>query len=246
MMEGRREKNGESGENEKKTIGVIGGMGPLATIDLYDKIVGHTGAACDGEHIHVIIDSNPAIPDRTAAILGRGVSPVPALAESARRLEAAGADFLVMPCNTAHYFYEDVCAATRLPVLHMLRLSALEVQKRGISKVALLATDGTVQSGIYARLFEEYGIPFVLPSTQAQKAVMDVSYRGVKAGRREYDVTSLRAALEALLQSGAEAFVLGCTELPLAFARYGLDYPALDPTDILARAAVVQAGYRLV
>lgn len=238
--------NGKNGTNEIKTIGVIGGMGVQATIDLYDKIVGHTDAACDGEHIHVIIDSNPAIPDRTAAILGRGPSPVPALTESAKRLENAGADFLIMPCNTAHYYYDDICAATKLPVLHMLRLCVLELQKRGFSKVALLATDGTVQSGIYARLFEEHGVAFILPDAQAQRAVMDVIHRGVKAGRRAYDVSALRAELEDMLQAGAEAFVLGCTELPIAFARYGLDYPVIDPTDVLARAAVVKAGYRLV
>ena len=86
---------------EKKTIGIIGGMGPLATADLFEKIVGHTKAACDQEHLHVVIDSNTNIPDRTAALLHGGADPLPELTGSARRLEAMGADVLIMPCNTA-------------------------------------------------------------------------------------------------------------------------------------------------
>ncbi len=233
-------------EQIKKTIGIIGGMGPLATVDLYDKIVRRTEAASDGEHIHVLIDSNTAVPDRTAAILGLGPSPVPELIKSAKRLEVAGADFLIIPCNTAHYFYDDICSATALPVLHMLRLTAAEILRRKLAKVALLATDGTVKTGIYARLFEENGISCLLPQGEAQRAVMDAIYLGVKAGRRDYDTAALNKALRALRDAGAEAFVLGCTELPIAFSQYGIDEPAVDPTQILAEAAIREAGYRVL
>lgn len=140
----------------KKTIGIIGGMGPLATADLFRKIVMMTDAKCDQEHPRVLIDSNTNIPDRTAAILSGGENPLPQLACSARTLERAGADVLMMPCNTAHYFYDGVCAATKLPVLHMLRLTAEEIDRRRIKTVGLLATDGTIQTGIYERLFEEH------------------------------------------------------------------------------------------
>lgn len=232
-------------ERVKKTVGIIGGMGPLATADLFAKIVRFTAAGNDREHIHTIIDSNTAVPDRTAAILGLGPSPVPELVKSAKRLENAGADLLVMPCNTAHFFYEELRAATRLPLLHMLRLTAEEIGRRKLDKVALLATDGTVKTGIYARLFEERGIPYVLPDGAGQRAVMDAIYAGVKAGKRDYDTSALRRALDALMEQGAEAFVLGCTELPVAFEQYRLDYPAVDPSEALAKAAIREAGYNV-
>ncbi|HOG01347.1 MAG TPA: amino acid racemase [Clostridia bacterium] len=232
-------------ERVKKTVGIIGGMGPLATADLFAKIVRFTAAGNDREHIHTIIDSNTAIPDRTAAILGLGPSPVPELVKSAQLLENAGADLLVMPCNTAHFYYDDIRRATRLPLLHMLRLTAEEIKLRALKKVALLATDGTVKTGIYARLFEERGIPYVLPDEAGQSAVMDAIYAGVKAGRRDYDTSALRRALDESMERGAEAFVLGCTELPVAFAQYRLDYPVVDPTETLAKAAIREAGYLL-
>lgn len=230
----------------KKTIGIMGGMGPLATADLYKKIVLNTGALRDGDHIHVVIDSNTAVPDRTAAILGTGESPVPELVKSAKLLENAGADFLIVPCNTAHFFLEDVLKQTKLPALNMLRLAAEEIKRRGVGKVALLATEGTIKTGIYARLFEEYRIPCLVPDSEQQRAVMDVIYNGVKAGKAQYDTAAFEAALHDLMRAGAEAFVLGCTELPIAFADYGLDYPVVDPTLVLARAAILEAGYRVV
>ncbi len=229
----------------KKTIGIIGGMGPLATADLFAKLVRLTAAENDREHIHTIIDSNTAVPDRTAAILGMGPSPVPELMKSAKLLENAGADLLVMPCNTAHFFYDEIRAATRLPLLHMLRLTADEIGRRKLDRVAVLATEGTVKTGIYARLFEERGIPYLLPDGAGQSAVTGAIYAGVKAGRRDYDTSALRRALDELMERGAEAFVLGCTELPVAFEQYRLDYPVVDPTEALAKAAIREAGYRV-
>ena len=119
---------------EKKTIGIIGGMGPLATADLFEKIVGHTKAACDQEHLHVVIDSNTNIPDRTAALLHGGADPLPELVKSAGRLEKMGADVLIMPCNTAHNYYDGIAAAVSVPVLHMVRLTDgdLSEELRGI------------------------------------------------------------------------------------------------------------------
>ena len=228
--------------NMKKTIGIIGGMGPLATADLFRKIVTMTDAKCDQEHPRVLIDSNTNIPDRTAAILTGGENPLPQLATSARTLERAGADVLMMPCNTAHYFYDGVCAATKLPVLHMLRLTAEEIDRRKIKTVGLLATDGTIQTGIYERLFGEHGVAVVKPDAAGQKQIMALIYDGVKAGNAAFDTTPVRAVLDAMLALGVEAFVLGCTELPIAFADYALPYPVVDPTAVLARAAIEFAG----
>ncbi len=229
----------------KKVIGIIGGMGPLATADLYRKIVLHTDAACDQEHPRVVIDSNTDIPDRTAALLRGGADPLPELEKSAKRLVSIGAEVLVMPCNTAHGFYDGVCAAAGVPVLHMLRLTRDALKTRGVKTAGLLATDGTVETGLYQRAFENSGIDLLTPDVEGQASVMDIIYNGVKAGDMAHDTSALRRCCEALLACGAETLILGCTELPPAFELYHLDYPATDPTLELALAAIRCAGCRI-
>ena len=229
-------------KNEAKIIGVIGGMGPLATVDLYRKIVEHTDADCDQAHVRTIIDSNTNIPDRTAALLSGGESPVRELQSSVRLLEQAGAQVLVMPCHTAHCFYDDVQGSASVPVLNMIELTVQELKRQGARRVGLLATDGAVQSGIYQRHFDGSGIELLLPDAEGQAALMDMIYSGVKAGCAEYDTTAVRAALGRLMDAGAQTLILGCTELPPAFEMYDLSYPSLDPTLILAIAAITAAG----
>ena len=153
-----------------------------------------------------------------------------------------GADVLIMPCNTAHNFYDAIAAAVHIPVLHMIRLTAQALQKRGVTAAGLLATDGTVQTGIYQRTFAGTGIDLMTPEGADQQAIMDMIYRGVKAGALHYDVSAARRAMEALLRRGAQTLILGCTELPLAETLYHLDYPVTDPTLELALAAIRFAG----
>lgn len=227
---------------KKKIIGIIGGMGPLATADLFEKIILHTRASRDQDHLRVLIDSNTNIPDRTAAILHGGADPVPELSASARGLERQGAELLLMPCNTAHHFYDAVQASVSVPVLHMIRLTTRALEERGVRTAGLLATDGTVQTGIYQRCFEGTGIRLLAPDPAGQQAIMAMIYQGVKAGRRDYDASAARQAMEALLDRGAETLILGCTELPLAVRLYGIGLPATDPTLELALAAIRQAG----
>lgn len=227
---------------KKKTIGIIGGMGPLATADLFRKIVVHTDAACDQEHLHVLIDCNTNIPDRTAALLHGGADPVPELTQSARRLAAMGAEGLVMPCNTAHGFYPAVAQAVDVPVLHMIELTRDALRRRGVTCAGLLATDGTVETGVYQKCFDGSGITLITPEREGQAAVMDVIYNGVKAGDTTHDVSAFRRACEGLLAQGAQTLILGCTELPPAFEMYALDYPAVDPTLELALGAIRFAG----
>ena len=226
----------------KKTIGIIGGMGPLATADLFEKIVGHTKAACDQEHLHVVIDSNTNIPDRTAALLHGGADPLPELAKSAGRLEKMGADVLIMPCNTAHNYYDGIAAAVSVPVLHMVRLTAQALVERGVKKAGLLATDGTVRTGIYQKSFAGSGVELLTPDEAGQRAVMEMIYQGVKAGDMAFDAQPARQAMERLLAAGAEVLILGCTELPLAVELYGIALPAVDPTLELALEAIRFAG----
>ncbi len=227
----------------KKTIGIIGGMGPLATSDLFSKIICMTDASCDAEHIHIIIDNMPQIPDRTAAILKGGESPLPELINSAERLRNAGADFLLMTCITAHCFFDELAKNIDIPLLNIIEETAKHLKKRSINKVVLLATDGTVQAGVFKSIFDNFGIELVYPCATAQNLLMDVIYKGVKAGAESFDVTLLNAELDSLTQEGAEAVILGCTELPLAARMYGINGNLIDPTDILARAAIEYAGY---
>ena len=228
----------------KKTVGIIGGMGPEATLELFGKLIRHTDAACDAEHIRVYIDCHTGIPDRTRAILAGGESPVPYIAESAQKLAAMGADFLLLPCNTSHYFYEEIAALSPVPVVNMIRTAAEALAAEGVTRVGILATDGTLQAGVYQQELKRCGVDAVCPEGDDQRAVMQLIYDGIKANAPTFDTAPIERALEALRRQGAQRIVLGCTELPVAFVRYGIDTAdTVDATDILAKVAVQMAGY---
>ena len=222
----------------QKSIGIIGGMGPLATSDLFKKIIDLTDAKSDQEHIHIYIDCNTNIPDRTKAILEGGSDPVPELVRSGVRLQSMGADVLVMPCNTAHYFYDRITPFFDIPLLNMLNETAKEIHKRKISKIGLLATDGTIQSGVYHKVFADMGIDLVIPPSIKQASVMEVIYKGVKALNKNFNINDFCVTIDELFEQGAEVLVLGCTELPVAFEMFHIDRPAIDPTLALAEAAI--------
>ena len=226
----------------KKTLGIIGGMGPAATCDLMEEIIALTAAERDQDHIHVVADVNTSIPDRTAAILHGGEDPVPELCRSARRLRDAGAEILLMPCNTAHYFYDSVASAAGIPVLHMPRLTAAVLREAGVKKAAVLATDGTVQSGVYADALAREGVEPIYPAPAHQALVMRLIYDGVKSRRLPLTEIPAGEILAELRSRGAERFLLACTELPIAFRTLGLTADCLSPTRVLAFSAVRAAG----
>ncbi len=229
--------------NGKKVAGIIGGMGPLATADLFTKIVNMTEAAKDQDHVHLLIDNNIDIPDRTAAILSGGEDPLPYLIASGERLTAQGADFLLLPCNTAHYFWAPLSEAVRVSVLHMPRLTALECRRRGLKRVGLLATTGTIRSGVYAAAFEGSGVELLLPDGDCAAALMHLIYDEVKAGKAPHP-EALYPALGEMQRQGAEAFLLACTELPIAFAG-DTAFAYIDPTELLAAEVIRQCGGKL-
>ena len=230
---------------EKKTIGILGGMGPLATADLFQKIVLLTKADTDREHIRVYIDSNANIPDRTAAILSGGEDPVPEMASALRHLEACGADCIIMPCNTAHYFLPRLQAMTKIPFLSILTAAAEACKAQFPGKtVGILATRGTLAANLYQEALVQAGVPYLVPDAPAQDALMRVIYDGVKAGKSP---DSYRAdfltVLEQMSAGGAEVFLLGCTELPLAAEALNIALPTVDPTAELAKASIRLCGY---
>lgn len=229
----------------KKAIGIIGGMGPMATCDLMKKIIDNTVAEKDQEHIRLFVDSNTNIPDRTAAILGKGADPRPAMIESAVKLQAMGADLLIVPCNTAHYFRDDVQSAVDVPILNMQLETARALHRQGITAAAVLATDGTVQSGLYDRALKAAGITPVYPDAREQKLIMSLIYDYVKAGKEFTELDKIHAMVQHLQAQGAQGLILGCTELPIAFEPWQLPVPTFDPTLILAKAAIREAGYQV-
>jgi len=229
--------------NDKKVIGIIGGMGPLATADLFTRIINLTAADKDAEHVHIIIDNNPQIPDRTSAILHGTASPLPYLIESANRLKGAGADFLIIPCITSHGFYDELIKNVDIPVLNIVEETAKHLKSLSVKKSVLLATDGTRHTNVFGKIFQNYSIDLFYPSDSVQKDVMDIIYKGIKAGEDTFDVSTVNAELLRLANQGAEMIILGCTELPLAAVKYGLIGNFVDPTEVLARAAIREAGY---
>lgn len=231
------QKETKSKNMSKKTLGIVGGMGPLATAEFFYEVVNLTRASCDADHIHVIMDSDPSIPNRSDAVLGNSAACISAIRNSVRKLEQAGADVLVMPCNTAHAFFDEIADVTGLPFLNMVKLTCAKVAESPIRKVGLLATDGTLKSGIYQNELAKYGIETIFPSEEGQHEVMGLIYDGIKAGKIYY-VDRFRDELEKMSAQGAGMFILGCTELPIAFEHYGIDFHYIDTAKVLARAAV--------
>lgn len=222
-----------------KTLGIIGGMGPQATLDLYEKIVRHTPAHCDQEHLHVIIDSYPQIPDRTACICGQGEDPLPFLEASAQRLQQAGAEALLMPCNTAHYFVPELRRRISLPFLHIAEatLASMDPAQHG-KRIGVLETRGTRAAGIYRHALEAAGYQAVEPDEVQAAQLMRCIYEGAKAGKTAEYAPFLNDTVSAM---AADSFILACTEIPLFLPYWKDPRPVVDATDALARAAVAFA-----
>jgi len=226
-----------------KIIGILGGMGPEATIDLFYKIIKFTPAEKDQDHLRIIIDNNPKIPDRTAAILGKGEDPLPALRETAQNLEKAGADFIIIPCNTAHYFLPLIQESVKIPVLNMIEETVKETRKKipQIKKVGLLASIGVYKTKIYHQHFKKYNIEVISPGENDKEEVMKAIY-AVKAGDLSKDVKdNILKIAQKLIDKRVEAIITGCTEIPLILKEGDISVPLIDPTQVLAKAAVQKA-----
>ena len=231
----------------KKTIGILGGMGPLATADLFRKIVTMTKAGCDNDHIRIYIDDNAQIPDRTAAILSGGKDPVPVMADSLKKLVACGADCIIMPCNTAHYFLPRLQEMTDVPFLSMLEATAKACATDFPGKTAaILATKGTLATGLYEQALQKEGVAYLVPDAEEQDALMRVIYDGVKADAApDAYRKDMEKVLARLTTKGADYFILGCTELPLAAELLDIPQTTIDPTAELSKASIRFCGYEL-
>jgi len=234
------------GGGVRKVIGIIGGMGVESTADLYLRIVALTPVRVEQDHLHVIVDSNPAIPDRTRAILEGGESPLPELLKSVARLEAAGVDLIGMACNTAHYWHGDLEAAARVPVLNMVELAAADAarQTKPEEAVGVLATSGTIRSGLYEKALAKAGRKVVAPDEGDQARLMECIYgaRGIKLGHVEENRSRIEAIWGRLAKRGAAVAIAGCTEVMLPFRGGKSTVPFVDPISVLAGKLVELAG----
>jgi aspartate racemase len=227
-----------------KMIGVLGGMGPAATADFYQKIIRATPAKTDQEHLKVLIFGNPQVPDRTAAIRGEGPSPLSILVAGAEVLVQGGADFITIPCVTAHYCYEALQRAVSVPILHLVGETATAVVNEypGFRRLGLLATTGTLESRLFEPYFEPRGFTILTPDPAVQAAVVMEAIYAVKHGESLARPRRLiREAAEHLQARGVQAIIAGCTEVPLVLQDGDLPVPVIDPTRILAQAAVRRA-----
>ncbi len=234
----------------KKTIGILGGMGPEATAYFFGLIIKNTAAGCDQEHIPIIIWNNPKIPPRTCAILGRGPTPWPLLIEGVEILRKAGADFVVMPCITAHYFYPQIAAKSRLPVVSLIEESLLHAKKNfpGLRRAGLIASTGTVESKLFHLSFGQRGMEVIAPTNKEQEKVMEAVFgeKGVKAGFTTGRPRRLILGIaRRLIARGAEAIIAGCTEIPLVLKETDLPVPFIEPMRIAALACIKKAGYKI-
>lgn len=235
---------------KEQTVGVIGGLGPKATLDFYAKLLEKTKAGNDQEHLQVIINSNPKVPNRQSALAGTGPSCAPHLINSAHALKRAGADFLVMVCNTAHAYESDIRRATNLPFISIIEesVNACLHEKPTLEKVGLLATDGCLKANLYQKCFAEHGVDCLVPDTFDQAKLMNLIFR-IKADDQDLAITlEMEHLAQTLIDAGAEIIVAACTEIPLVLQAGFITAPLISSTDALADAVIdyAQSGSALL
>lgn len=225
-----------------KVLGILGGLGPMATVYFYEMLTRHTQAARDQDHIDVIINSRATTPDRTSYILGQSAeNPFDIMAADAARLVTFGADVIAIPCNTAHYFYDQLARSLPVPVLNMMQLTVREAKAAGCRKLGILATDGTVQAGSYQHMCGAEGLAWAVPSPHSQAVLMGIIYDQIKQGRRA-DMRTFAAIERELREAGCQNAVLGCTELSLIKRDEGLGSFFIDSTEMLAKHTLLACG----
>ena len=228
----------------KKKLGVIGGMGPEATSYFFEELVAHTKADKDQDHIDTIILNHATLPDRSKAILtGNFEELLNALIQDAQILEKLGVGHIAIPCNTSHYLYDGIQKEISVPIIHMVRetikyaLSHFEQ----VQKIGVLATTGTIQTGIYHRECEALGVEAIVPSEENQNAVMSLIYEEIKKGQPG-DYTKFQKAYEELIEAGSDIVILACTELSVFKKSNKIEKNCLDAMDVLVKESVIRSN----
>jgi aspartate racemase len=222
-------------------IGVLGGMGPAATVDFLTKLIRLTPARLDQDHIPVVVVSDPRVPDRVGPIIeGRGSSPLAALRRGIRTLEQAGAGCIAIPCHTAHFWYDQLAASARVPILHVADAVLADLARDGTTDgpLGLLATAATLKAGFYQERLGAAGYACIVPLADVMTTCVLPAIALVKQDRAGAAAPLLARAVDHLRVRGARTVLLACTELPLALAAAREPPPCLDATEALARACI--------
>ena len=230
---------------QKITLGVIGGLGPIATAHFMELVIRMTEADTDQEHLDMILYNRPSIPDRTGYILDpTKPNPLPEMIRVGNALARQGAKLIAIPCMTAHYFHADLTRYIEAPIVHAIHETAVHLKKHGISRVGIMATDGTIRSRLFQQELEKHGITPLIPGEEGQKCVMSVIYDDIKANRPA-GMDKFELASNDLKDQGAQAIILGCTELSLVKRDYPIGAGYLDAMEVLAQTCVKRCGGQL-
>lgn len=230
-----------------KVLGILGGMGSEATASMFAKVIRKTQADNDQQHLEIVIHNNNRIPDRTAAILYNEPSPLPELFRSVNLLLKCHVELIVMPCMTSHYFLPELQQQTKVPILNAIRETIFRIVKeyKYVNEVGLLATSGTVESGLFQVEATQHGLNCLVPGPNQQHLVMEAIYgkHGIKAGcTGGVAKAKLKEVARELVEQGAQAIIAGCTEVPLALAEQDVAVPFIDPVEVLAVKAIEYCG----
>lgn len=233
---------------EAKLVGVLGGVGPMATVYFEEMVLEMTDAACDQEHVNMLVYNHAAIPDRTAFILKRSDhSPVLDMAKDAQMLAQAGCDFLVLPCNTAHFFHQRIQQAVSIPLLNIIEETVGACVEGKIKTVGVLATEGTVAADTYGLMCRRRGLACVYPDAGTQRQITSIIYDRIKAGK-PVKAKEMAALYDRMREEGCDGIVLGCTELSVAhrdLALRGAHPDVVDSLEVLARRTIERAGKKV-
>lgn len=223
-------------------LGILGGLGPMSTVYFCELLNRHTAATCDADHIDRLISSRATTPDRTSYILDKNApDPLPVMLTEAHRLEAAGVDLIVMPCNTAHYFYDGLTENCQVPILNIIDETCAHLSHIGAKKFGLLATVGTIRSGAYERFCTPRGLTCITPTEEEQAIISDIIFGQIKQNK-PVDIGAFHKVVASLRSRGCEKIVLGCTELSL-LKKEGLDDEVfVDSLDVLAYRTILACG----
>lgn len=229
-------------QTQQGTLGVIGGLGPIATSHFMELVIRMTDASRDQQHLDMIIYHTPSIPDRSSYILDpTRPSPLEPMIDLGKRLSEQEVGCIAIPCVTAHYFHETLSRSVSAPIIHAPQETAIHLQSAGIRTVGIMATDGTVASGLFQKELEKRGITRVIPSKERQQDVMHLIFDCIKANRPA-DMAKFRQVAEELRENGAEVIILGCTELSLIKRDHYIGAGFLDALEVLAQRAVLRCG----
>ncbi|MBR2353250.1 MAG: aspartate/glutamate racemase family protein [Clostridia bacterium] len=227
-------------------LGILGGLGPMSGIRFCEMLTDHTLAATDQEHINFLLSSRADTPDRTAFILGKSKeNPSPVMQTEVKRLIAAGADRIVIPCNTAHYFYREIAKVSSVPVLNIIDRTADFCAFCGMRRIGVLATEGTAASGAYRSILESRGMEYLSPTKEEQATVTHIIYGEIKSGMPPH-IDRLLAVADSLFAKGADTVILGCTELSLLKPMLPTDRSFTDSLEVLAACAIRSCGRETV